>query len=815
MNRKLVLFIYLLLISVLSYAQQCFVQGTVSDKNGKAIELINVTAKGYPIGTSTNAKGYYKLELQPNINYVLVFSSITHQIIEKKIILKNGENRELSVLLETKTEQLREIDIEDKQVRKSSLTRLDPRLMGMIPEASGNIEAIIKTLPGVSSNNELSSQYSVRGGNFDENLVYVNDIEVFRPFLIRSGQQEGMSFINADMVSSVLFSAGGFDARYGDKMSSVLDIRYKKPTKFGGSASASLMGAALMIKGVSKNKKFSHISGFRYKSTKYVLNTLETEGDYDPRFLDFQTYLTYSINKKVEISFLGNYANNSYTFIPSDRKTKFGTVNEALELNMFYDGQEVDVFNTATGAVAFDYNPNKQLSLKFIGSSFVTNESETFDIQSQYWINQVDSDLGSETLGDSVANLGVGTYFEHARNYLYATVLSFEHKGKYYDGLENWQWGVKVQQENVDDNLTEWTMVDSSGYSMPYNDSVVGMHSAIRARNSISSMRYNAFVQNTFNYNFLSNELNITAGVRGSYWDFNKEFIVSPRVNIAFKPNWDRDFVFRISSGMYYQPAFYKEMRTRDGNINQNIKSQKSIHFVLGSDYNFVMWNRPFKLVTEAYYKILSDLVYYTVDNVRILYSGDNDADGYAFGIDMKVNGEFVKGVDSWFSLSVMRTQEDLRNDYRIETDDEGIETTVYPGYMPRPSDQRVNLAIFFQDYFPGNPDYKMHMQLNFGSGLPFNAPNYIWRSDDLRMKSYQRVDLGFSKVLKRAGKEYPKGHFLYYVEDAWLSAEVFNLLDRDNTISHEWVTDYQGRQYAVENSLTGRRINVRLIVHF
>lgn len=815
MNRIFVSFLLVITCSLAVVAQQSTVQGIVSDKKGNPLELINVTVKGYPIGTSTNEKGFYKLEVKPNVLYTLVFSSITHKIGEENILLKNGQKKIFDIALEPSSEQLKEIDIEDKQVRKSTLTRLDPLLLGMIPEASGNIEAIIKTLPGVSSNNELSSQYSVRGGNFDENLVYVNDIAVYRPFLIRSGQQEGMSFINADMVSSVLFSAGGFDAKYGDKMSSVLDIRYKKPTKFGGAVSGSLMGASLMIQGRSKDEKFTHISGIRYKSTKYVLNSLETEGDYDPRFLDFQTYMTYAISKKMEVSFLGNYADNSYTFIPQDRKTKFGTINESLELNMFYDGQEVDDFETATGAVAFELKPNDMLNLKFIGSGFVTNESETFDIQSQYWINQVDSDIGSETLGDSIANLGVGTYFEHARNYLYATVLSFEHKGRYYTGFQNWQWGLKAQQEKVDDNLTEWTMVDSSGYSKPYTDSVVGMYNSIKAKNSISSMRYSAFLQNTFSYNIRSNELNINAGVRGAYWDYNKEFIFSPRVNIALKPDWDKDFVFRFSTGIYYQPPFYKEMRSPKGVLNENIKSQKSVHFVLGSDYNFMAWGRPFKLVTEAYYKILDDLIYYTVDNVRIIYSSENDADGYAMGIDMKINGEFVKGVDSWFSLSVMRTQEDLRNDSRIEEDDDGNETTVYPGYMPRPSDQRVNLGVFFQDYFPGNPDYKMHMQLNFGTGLPFNAPNYKWRTDDLRMKSYQRVDLGFSKVLKRAEKEYPKGHFLYHVKDAWVSAEVFNLLDRDNTISHEWVTDYQGRQYAVENSLTGRRINVKLSVHF
>jgi hypothetical protein len=812
-SKQILFFAAFLILSSVSIAQTALVQGVVTDEFGNPLELINVTVKGYPIGTSTDSDGFYKLELSVNMPYQLVFSSITHEINDQEIMLKQGQQKQLNIKLASKSEQIQEVSIEDKQVRKSTLSRLDPRLMAELPSATGSFEAMLKTLPGVSSNNELSSQYSVRGGNYDENLVYVNDILIYRPFLIRSGEQEGMSFINSDMVSSVLFSSGGFDARYGDKMSSVLDIKYIKPAEFGGAVSASLMGGSLMLKGRSKDEKFTHISGFRYKTTKYVLNTLETEGDYDPRFLDFQTYMTYAVNKKSEISILGNYASNSYTFIPEDRKTKFGTVNEALELNMFYEGQEVDMFKTATGALAYTHKPSEQLDLKFIGSAFVTNESETFDILTEYWINEVSKDLGSENLGDSIDNMGTGAYLEHARNYLYATILSIEHKGSYYAGFQNWQWGVKAQQENIDDKLSEWVMTDSAGYSLPYNDSEVGLTSSFKAKNSISSLRYSSFLQNTVTYDIQSNELSLTAGIRGSYWDFNEEFIVSPRVNVALKPDWERDFVFKFATGIYYQPAFYKEMRSREGEINNNIKSQKSVHFVLGSDYNFRAWNRPFKLVTEVYYKKLENLIYYTVDNVRILYSGKNDEEGYAFGFDTKINGEFVKGVDSWLSFSVMRTQEDLGRFEQI--DSEGNVNVNYPGYMPRPSDQRVNLGMFFQDYFPGNPDYKMHMQLNFGSGLPFNAPNQVVRRDKDRYKSYQRVDLGFSKVIKRSSKEYPKGHYLHHVTDAWISAEIFNLMDRDNTISYEWVADYNGRQYAVENSLTGRRVNIRLMVQF
>jgi hypothetical protein len=799
-------------------AQEGRVFGKVADNSGKTLDLINISVVGKPIGTATDVEGNYSLKVPANNTLILVFSSVTHIQIEKAVILKNGQNYELNITLESKTEEISQIDIEDKQVRKSTLTRLDPKVVEVLPSITGSVEAMIKTLPGVSSNNELSSQYSVRGGNFDENLVYVNGIEVYRPFLVRSGQQEGMSFINPDMVSSVLFSAGGYDAKYGDKMSSALDIKYKKPKEFGGAVSASLLGATLMLQGDSKNHRFRHISGLRYQSTKYVLNTLETEGDYDPRFFDLQTYLSYDITEKLEVGFLGNYTRNSYTFVPEDRITSFGTFQQAMQLKMYFDGQEVDKFKTLTGALSFDYKVHDNLKLSLIASAFSTDESETFDIQTQYWINQVDSDLGSENLGDSVANLGVGTYLEHARNFLYATVFSIEHKGLYSSDRNFFQWGLKAQQESIDDNLKEWTMNDSAGYSpsySPFTDSIVSVEFFFKAKNQIKTNRISGFIQDTYSIPLWGSEFDITAGIRASYWDYNKEALVSPRVNFALKPPWEKDFVFKLSAGYYYQPPFYKEMRSRNGVLNPDIQSQKSVHVVLGSDYNFRAWGRPFKFIAEAYYKSLTNLISYSVDNVRIIYSGINDADGYAVGIDTKVNGEFVKGVDSWFSLSVMKTEEDIWNDDHYETDDAGNQVWVQQGNIRRPSDQRVNLGVFFQDYFPRNPDYKMHLQIIYGSSLPFGAPNSPRYTHTGNMKSYQRVDIGFSKVLKRAGKDYPKGHWLHGINDAWVSAEVFNLMDRDNTIGYEWVTDFQGTQYAVENSLTGRRLNVKLSVNF
>lgn len=815
MNKLFVTTLIFLLTIFSSFAQETRVFGKVTDEQGNPLELVNISMTGLSLGTSTNPDGTYTLNCSPNVKYEINFSILGYQSYAQVIFLKNGHQKEMNIRLKEITEELGQVNIEDKYVRKTSLTRLDPKIISVLPDAAGNFEGIIKTLPGVSSNNELSSQYNVRGGNFDENLVYVNGIQIYRPLLIRSGQQEGMSFINSEMVSSVLFSAGGFDAKYGDKLSSVLDIKYKKPTEFAASATASMLGASLMVQGDSKNHRFTHITGIRYKSNKYILNSLETEADYDPRFFDIQTYLTYDITDKLEIGFLGNVAQNSYKFIPQDRRTKFGTVSQALELRMFFDGQEVDAFDTYTGALAFDYQANDNLSLKFIGSAFATNESETFDILTQYWINEVDNDLGSETLGDSIANLGVGTYLRHARNYLYANVFAAEHQGLWSLKNNFLQWGIKVQHEDIADNLSEWKMIDSSGYSLPNSDTIIEMAYHVKTKNTTQSYRYSGYVQNTFVHEFDSAAFSLTFGARATYWDFNQELTISPRGNISFKPNWEHDILFRFSSGLYYQPTFYKEMRDFYGNINSDIQSQKSIHYVLGADYNFTSWHRPFKLVAELYYKKLENIITYSIDNVRIIYSGQNDAKGYATGFDMKVNGEFVKGVDSWFSLSIMKTMEDVENDAHFETDDAGNEIWVEPGYIRRPSDQRVNFGVFFQDYFPNRPDYRMHLQINYGSKLPFGAPQSPRYTHTGEMKSYQRVDIGFSKTLKRPDKIYPGSHFLNYFKDAWISLEVFNLMDRRNTISHEWVTDFSGNEYGVENSMTGRRLNLKISAKF
>jgi len=596
-------------------------------------------------------------------------------------------------------------------------------------------------------------------------------------------------------------------------MSSVLDIKYKKPYKTGASASVSLLGSSVHFEGASKNHRFTHISGLRYKTTKYLLNSLETKGDYNPSFIDFQTFLTYDISEKIELDFLGNYAQNKYLFVPSSRKTAFGNINIPLGLTVYFDGKEIDKFTTLTGAFSLNHKINSNLEIKWIGSAYRTMEKETYDIQGQYFINELDKELGSNNVGDSLMNIGVGTYLDHARNYLDAYVFSFSNKGIYIINDNTIKWGLNYQREIFYDKITEWRMLDSAGYSLPYTDSIVSVSNYLKTNIHNSTNRITGYLQNNYFFENDSALFNLTYGVRLNYWDFNKEFLVSPRASISFEPNWKKDFVFRFSSGFYFQPPFYKELRDINGNVNYNIKAQKSIHFLIGSDYNFKLWNRPFKLITEAYYKILRDLITYEIDNVRISYSGENNANGYAVGIDMKINGEFVKGVDSWASLSVMQTEEDIINDsYTILTDSFSVE--FHPGYIPRPTDQRVNFGLFFQDYLPRNPSYKMHLNLLFGSRLPFGPPNSVQFRNAFRIPPYRRVDIGFSKVLISEEKKY-ESKFLSKFNSAWITLEVFNLLGTNNTISYMWISDIYNRKYAIPNYLTSRRLNLKLVLNF
>lgn len=817
------------------------VEGKVTDLEGNSIVDANISIIGYSTGAISGIDGSYNLRIPAEKQIEIAVTHISYNSQQQDLIVGAGDTATLNFQLTELAFDLEGVEIEEEQNRQNSLQKVDPKDIKFIPSPSGDFEAIIKTLPGVSSTNELTSQYNVRGGNFDENLVYVNDIEIYRPFLIRSGEQEGLSFINSDLIEDIYFSAGGFAAKYGDKMSSVLDVTYKEPEEFGATVTGSLQGGSISFEGSSDNKRLTYLTGVRYRSNQYILSSLDTEGDYKPSFADVQTYLTYDITEKWEIGFLGNYAKNKYIFQPETRQTNFGTIQQALRLTVYFDGQEVDEFETFFGAVSNTFTPKPGLELKLITSAFQSIEKETFDIRGQYYIDELERDLGSENFGDVAFNRGIGTYMNHARNSLDAVVFNVEHLGKKVTSNGKLQWGIKYQHEDIRDQLSEWDIIDSAGYSLPQPPSTPGkkpvfplqldLYEVFKAENHLSSNRLSGFVQKSRRWkDEAGQELTATAGIRANYWDFNGETVLSPRASISFLPNWERDFLFRFSSGFYYQPPFYRELRDFDGELNKNIEAQRSIHFVLGADYNFTAWNRPFKFVGEAYYKKMDNIIPYEIDNVRIRYFAENSAEAYAAGLDFKINGEFVKGVQSWISIGIMNVQEDIKNDHYYtyynsdgeeiipgytfnSTPIDSIKTT--PGHIPRPSDQRFNFSLFFQDYFPNKPDLKMHMTFHYGSGLPFGPPSRIRYKDTLRMPAYLRVDLGFSKQLMGKDSKLKENSPFRHFESIWIGLECFNLLQRNNIISYLWVTDVTNRQYAVPNYLTGRQLNLKVQFKF
>ncbi|HPF50979.1 MAG TPA: carboxypeptidase-like regulatory domain-containing protein [Draconibacterium sp.] len=801
--KQLYILLLLIFLGYGSFAQSnnATLKGVLKDSKGIPIDMVNIVLKEYPtLGTTSNAKGEFLLRIPAQKKLTVVFSALGYKTFQDSIYAGTEETIIKNIEMPEQNLELAEIIVREQRRSGGNLTSIDPKVINVIPNASGALETMLKTLPGVSSNNELSSQYTVRGGNFDENMVYVNDVEVYRPFLVRAGQQEGLSFVNSDMVSTIDFSAGGFNAKYGDKMSSVLDIKYRKPSDFRGSASVSMLGASAHFEDVALKGKLTHITGIRYKTNKYLLGSLDESGEYDPRFLDVQTYISYQLSNKVDLSFLGNIAQNQYNFIPQTRETTFGTWQAPLNTKIYFDGQEVDDFQTYLGALTVNYHPNLNLNLKFIASAYHAKEKETYDILGEYYLNQLERNLSSEEYGDSILNLGVGAFLNHARNYLNATVYSFSHRGAYNSENHLVNWGVKFQHEKIDDQLNEWIYRDSTGYSIPYSDTQVLLWHTINAKNTLSSNRLTGFIQDTWSVPILSGDLYINGGVRFNYWDFNQELLVSPRFTLSYFPEWEKKMSFRLSAGIYNQSPFFKELKNSNGSINYQSKAQKSFQVVAGSDLIFTAWDRPFRFTTEAYYKNMSRLVPYQVDNVRIRYLAEQEAVGYATGLDMKVNGEFVSGLQSWVSLSFLKTEEDILNDGH--------------GYIPRPTDQTVNFSLFFQDYLPGNPTYRMQLSAFYGSRLPTGPPNGERYQDVFRMPSYRRIDIGFSKVFISPAQ--PSENRLFKnITDMWLSLEVFNLLDINNTISYFWVSSIYGDQFAVPNYLTGRKLNLRLTVKF
>ena len=813
---KGLLLTFTLLLSVLGYGQT--ISGLITDEENNILSAVNISVLGKSIGVISEDDGLYSLIIPANRSVVIGYSFIGYHIEKIRIpMLKKGQTYTLNIQLQSSSTLLDDVIVTDQKSRKKSFSRIKPKHVSVLPGNSGGIEAILKTLPGVSSANELSSQYSVRGGNFDENLVYVNGIEVYRPFLVRSGQQEGLSFVNTDMVGSIQFSAGGFEAKYGDKMSSVLDITYKRPRETAASLQLSMLGGSGHIEGTNKNGRLSYLIGARHKTSKYLFNAMDTKADYTPKFSDLQAFINYELNTDWQISFLGNISKNEYTMIPENRDTDFGTINEALKLRIYFEGQEVDKYETYFGALSTTYQPSTELNLQFTSSAFQTFEQENFDILGEYWLYQLENNLGSDEFGDVAFDRGVGKYINHARNSLNARVLNFSHKGNYNKEAIKVDWGFRMQKEEIEDKISEWNLIDSAFFNFPHPEDSIGnptsnpnqqivMSELLKTQINLSSYRNSGYMQVSKDIG----NLTINAGTRGSYWTYNEELLMSPRASLAYAPIWEKDVVFRAASGIYYQSPFYKELRTPEGTLNSNIKAQKSTHYVLAADYLFYKWGRPFKWITEVYYKDLENLIPYKVDNVRIQYLANDLSNGYATGIDIKVNGEFVPGVESWASLSVMKTAEDIVGDTKIDANG----NTVEAGFIPRPTDQRVNFSMFFQDYIPGKPKYKMHLNLIYGTGLPFGPPNGEKYQDVLRIPNYRRVDIGFSAVLKSADKK-SKLKWLNTFNSIWVSAEVFNLLDINNTVSYLWVADVSGREYAVPNYLTARQLNAKLIFTF
>lgn len=795
-----------------AFGQTATVKGVISNARGEGIDGVAIfVAKK---GIIADEQGVYQFEVPSGEKIIVVFNHISFETDTAHLFLKENEIKTLNRTLSLSKNELGTIVLEDNRSRETGEVNIDPVKVDALPSVNESVEALISTLAGVVSNNELSSQYSVRGGNFDENLVYVNGIQIYRPFLVRNGQQEGLSFVNPDMVSDIKFSAGGFEAKYGDKMSSVLDITYKEPKKFGSKITASLLGGSATVEGTSKDYRLNYIMSFRHRTTELLLGSLDTDADYRPSFTDFQAYLTYHIGSDWKINILGNFAKNQYQYIPRTRQTEFGTVTEALRLTVYFDGQEIDQYQTGMGAISATYKTSDATELKWIASIFKTLEEENFDIQGEYFIGQLDNNLGSENFGDVAFNRGVGTYINHARNRLNAQVLSLEHKGKHVSDKATYRWGLKLNHELIEDKFSEWTMIDSAGYSLPTNSSTAPfeLFESLKAKLNLSSSRITAYSQRNSNFDTEKGDFSLTYGLRAHYWTVNKQIVFSPRANISFIPNWKKDILFRFASGFYYQPPFYRELRNFEGTLNKDVKAQQSIHFVLGSDYNFKRWDRPFKLTSEVYYKQLNNLIPYQIDNLRLRYYATNNSNGQAYGVDFKINGEFVKGIESWASVSVMQIREDITDDSYFDLKDSVM---VQPGYIPRPTDQRVSFSLFFQDYLPSDPSFSVNLGLHFSTGLPFGPPKSERYQQTLRTPPYRRVDLGFSKIFKEEGSKVEKMKFLNTFDSVWFTVEIFNILQINNTTSYLWVSDVSGGQFAVPNFLTSRLLNIKLKLTF
>ena len=812
--------------NMIAQGHEVRVFGYVLDTDNRGVELANVyVEENTMIGTTTNQNGYYEFFVEVKDTITLVYSMIGYETIRQQLYTTRNVIG-INVVLPTNEELLNEITVRGIQRQTNTMDRVDIGAARLMPDATGGgIESLLITFAGVSQNNETSSQYNVRGGSFDENSVYVNGIEVHRPLLIRSGQQEGLSFVNPDMVESVDFSAGGFDAKYGDKMSSVLDIQYKHPIQLESRLSMSLLGANGYVGWGDSTRSQMH--GIRYKTSRYLLGTMDTKGEYQPNFVDYQTQMTWKAGKqrRWDITLLGNFSQNSYIFAPDSSETATGTLQQAIEKVIYFEGQEKDIFRTAFAALNISHKPNRNIQLNLDLSGFYTHEKETFDIRSEYVLSEKPMDTGGDgnqeengnnnPMGEEITNgnlknegvLGTGVFHEHARNTLQAGMITLAHSGAWKNGENNMQWGLSGQVEMINDRISEWEWRDSMGYSMPNLEQEMALYYALKGTATMLNGRIQAYVQDSYRWYTENGDVLLTGGVRLNWWSFTNEILPSPRVSVAWMPGWKRDFTFRVATGLYYQAPFYKELRQvvqDDGAVNRiylnnKLKAQRSWQLVIGTDYYFRAWGRPFKFTAEAYGKLIDRMESYTVDNVRVRYSGINDSKGYTLGLDLKLMGELVPGADSWISFSTMRS--------RMRFVDDKYEL----GWIPTPQEQRYNLTIYFQDYLPQLPQYKVHLKFIYSEGMPYGYP----RNEKLRyighMDDYQRIDIGASRVFSAATDKWMKKS--KHVDSWSVQLEVFNLIGQPNVNSYYWTTDATGQQWSTPNTLTGRMFNLKFDV--
>jgi hypothetical protein len=831
MRRVIFIFLIFSAFSAAAQKESTYLAGKIINENEDPVSAVTITILGNQSGIVSSDSGTFRIKVPLERSFALVFSHAGFNEVQKQFYLIKGESEFVTVKLTRNSKTLETVTINDeKERRETGLIKIDPKSAVTSPGATGGVEGVIKVLVG--SNNELTSQYSVRGGNYDENIIYVNDFEIYRPYLVRNGQQEGLSFINPELVKNISFHNGGFQAKYGDKISSVLDIQYKKPVSFGGSAYVSLMEQGLHLEGASKNNKLSYIFGLRSKTNRNLLSSQETKGNYVPSASDLQANVVYKFSDKLQMELLGIISGSKFSLIPESAQKSTAVFSPLFTANVgldiFFEGQEKDNYNSNLFGFSLVQNPTKKLKLKWMVSRYEDNENENFDITGAYLFGERGFDKTKPDFGKITNPLGAGVFQNFARNELNIEVYNFSHKGSFNSGRNLFQWGVGVDQTSIKDKLNEWEMKDSAGYSLPFDPNVLALSSSLKSNADLSIDKYSGYLQDNIRLTKGVSDLTFQAGVRFNYNSLNQEFLISPRGQLSFKPDWNHDFIFKASAGVYDQPPFYREMRRYDGTINTSLKSQKSVQYVLGFDYN-INSKLPLRVTTEAYYKSLTDVVPYDIDNVRIRYYGENSAIAYATGIEARIFTELVKDAESWFSVSFSQTKEDLENDFYYDykngngeiitsktTDQVAVDSVKREvGFVRRPTDRLITMGLFLQDYLSTNKNFKVHLNMIYGSNMSYNIPNSVKYRNALIIEPYIRVDIGFSALLL-SDKSLRRSHSPFKsFENIWASLEVFNIIDRANVISYQLVKDFANNTFSIPNRLTPRLINFKLLARF